>query len=99
MKSTSTQLVGHHKLVEDFKEYFPLTHVSSSLMFNPPMPVSDLVDWQFEKGFAPKTLTELYTGLVHTLLLRWLTTSCAQEKLVSSSVPEERELTFLTALA
>ena len=26
-----------------------------------------------KKEYAPKTLTELYTGLVHTLLLRYLT--------------------------
>ena len=47
-------------------------------MFNPLQCaiVTDLYrsHWQCgDKGFAPKTLTELYTGLVHTLLLRYLT--------------------------
>ena len=66
------------ELVEDFKEYLSSHPFSSSLMFNPLQCaiVTDLYrsHWQCEdKGFAPKTLTELYTGLVHTLLLRYLT--------------------------
>ena len=66
------------KLVEDFKEYLSCHPFSSSLMFNPLQcaTVTDLYrsHWQCgDKGFAPKTLTELYTGLVHTLLLRYLT--------------------------
>ena len=68
----------NQELVEDFKEYLSSHPFSSSLMFNPLQCaiVTDLYrsHWQFgEKGFAPKTLTELYTGLVHTLLLRYLT--------------------------
>ena len=66
------------ELVEDFKEYLSSHPFSSSLMFNPLQCaiVTDLYrsHWQCgDKGFAPKTLTELYTGLVHTLLLRYLT--------------------------
>ena len=66
------------ELVEDFKEYLSCHPFSSSLMFNPLQCaiVTDLYysHWQCgDKGFAPKTLTELYTGLVHTLLLRYLT--------------------------
>ena len=66
------------ELVKDFKEYLSCHPFSSSLMFNPLQCaiVTDLYrsHWQCgDKGFAPKTLTELYTGLVHTLLLRYLT--------------------------
>ena len=66
------------ELVQDFKEYLSCHPFSSSLMFNPLQCaiVTDLYrsHWQCgDKGFAPKTLTELYTGLVHTLLLRYLT--------------------------
>ena len=66
------------ELVEDFKEYLSSHPFSSALMFNPLQCaiVTDLYrsHWQCgDKGFAPKTLTELYTGLVHTLLLRYLT--------------------------
>ena len=66
------------ELVEDFKDYLSCHPFSSSLMFNPLQCaiVTDLYrsHWQCgDKGFAPKTLTELYTGLVHTLLLRYLT--------------------------
>ena len=66
------------ELVEDFKEYLSCHPFSSSLMFNPLQCaiVTDIYcsHWQCgDKGFAPKTLTELYTGLVHTLLLRFLT--------------------------
>ena len=66
------------ELAEDFKEYLSCHPFSSSLMFNPLQcaMVSDLYcsHWLCgDKGFAPKTLTELYTGLVHTLLLRYLT--------------------------
>ena len=66
------------ELVEDFKEYLSCHPFSSSLMFNPLQCaiVTDIYrsHWQCgDKGFAPKTLTELYTGLVHTLLLRYLT--------------------------
>ena len=66
------------ELVEDFKEYLSSHPFSSSLMFNPLQCaiVTDLYrsHWQCgDKGFAPKTLTELYTGLVHILLLRYLT--------------------------
>ena len=66
------------ELVEDFKEYLSSHPFSSSLMFNPLQCaiVTDLYHshWQCgDKGFAPKTLTELYTDLVHTLLLRYLT--------------------------
>ena len=68
----------NQELVEDFKEYLSSHPFSSSLMFNPLQCaiVTDLYrsHWQCgDKGFAPKTLTELYTGLVHTLLLRHLT--------------------------
>ena len=66
------------ELVEDFKEYLSSHPFSSALMFNPLQCaiVTDLYrsHWQCgDKGFAPKTLTKLYTGLVHTLLLRYLT--------------------------
>ena len=66
------------ELVEDFNEYLSSHPFSSALMFNPLQCaiVTDLYrsHWQCgDKGFAPKTLTELYTGLVHTLLLRYLT--------------------------
>ena len=66
------------ELLEDFKEYLSSHPFSSSLMFNPLQCaiVTDIYcsHWQTgDKGFAPKTLTELYTGLVHTLLLRYLT--------------------------
>ena len=66
------------ELVEDFKEYLSCHPFSSSLMFNPLQCaiVTDIYcsHWRNgEKRFAPKTLTELYTGLVHTLLLRYLT--------------------------
>ena len=66
------------ELVEDFKEYLSCHPFSSSLMFNP-LQCAIVTDiycsyWRNgDKGFAPKTLTELYTGLVHTLLLRYLT--------------------------
>ena len=66
------------KLVEDFKTYLSSHPFSSSLMYNPLQCaiVTDLYCCHWErgdKGFAPKTITELYTGLVHTLLLRYLT--------------------------
>ena len=66
------------ELVSDFKSYLSSHPFSSSLMFNPLQCaiVTDLYRCHWEhgnKGFAPKTLTELYTGLVHTLLLRYLT--------------------------
>ena len=66
------------ELVEDFKEYLSCHPFSSSLMFNPLQCaiVTDLYrsHWQCgDKGFAPKTLTELYTGLVNIILLRYLT--------------------------
>ena len=66
------------ELVEDFKEYLSCHPFSSSLMFNPLQCaiVTDLYSshWQCgDKGFAPKTLTELYTGLVNIILLRYLT--------------------------
>ena len=66
------------ELVEDFQEYLSCHPFSSSLMFNP-LQCAIVTDiycsyWRNgDKGFAPKTLTELYTGLVHTLLLRYLT--------------------------
>ena len=66
------------ELVEDINEYLSCHPFSSSLMFNP-LQCAIVTDiycsyWRNgEKGFAPKTLTELYTGLVHTLLLRYLT--------------------------
>ena len=66
------------ELVEDFKEYLSCHPFSSSLMFNPLQCaiVTDiyLSHWQRgDKGFAPKTLTEIYTDLVPILLLRYLT--------------------------
>ena len=66
------------ELVSDFNSYLSSHPFSSSLMFNPLQCaiVTDLYRSHWEsgnKGFAPKTLTELYTGLVHTLLLRYLT--------------------------
>ena len=66
------------ELVSDFNSYLSSHPFSSSLMFNPLhcAIVTDLYRSHWErgnKGFAPKTLTELYTGLVHTLLLRYLT--------------------------
>ena len=66
------------ELVEDFKSYLSSHPFSSALMFNPLQCaiVTDLYRSHWErgdKGFAPKTLTELYTGLVHILLLRYLT--------------------------
>ena len=68
----------NQELVENFKEYLSSHPFSSALMFNPLQCaiVTDLYrsHWQCgDKGFAPKTLTELYTNLVHTLLLRYLT--------------------------
>ena len=66
------------ELVEDFKSYLSSHPFSSALMFNPLQCaiVTDLYRSHWEsgdKGFAPKTLTELYTGLVHIMLLRYLT--------------------------
>ena len=66
------------ELVEDFKSYLSSHPFSSSLMFNPLQCaiVTDLYRSHWElgnKGFAPKTLTELYTGLIHIMLLRYLT--------------------------
>ena len=73
------------KLVEDFKTYLSSHPFSSSLMYNPLQCaiVTDLYCCHWErgdKGFAPKTITELYTGLVHTLLLRYLTHHPIHEK-------------------
>ena len=66
------------ELEEDFKKYLSSHPFSSSLMYNPLQCaiVTDLYRCHWErgdKGFAPRTITELYTGLVHTLLLRHLT--------------------------
>ena len=63
------------ELVKDFKEYLSCHPFSSSLMFNPLQCaiVTDLYrsHWQCgDKGFAPKTLTELYTGGVRRGM-RW----------------------------
>ena len=66
------------ELVEDFKSYLSSHPVSLALMFNPIQ--CAIVTYLYrshwergDKGFAPKTLTELNTGLVHILLLRYLT--------------------------
>ena len=66
------------ELVEDFKSYLLCHPFSSALMFNPLQCaiVTDLYrsHWKDgDKGFAPKTLTQLYTGLVHIMLLQYLT--------------------------
>lgn len=62
-------------LLSDFKSYLSSHPFSNSLMFNPLQCaiVTDTYCYHWrngDKGFAPKTLTELYTGLVHTLLIR-----------------------------
>ena len=64
------------ELVEDFKSYRSIQPFSS-LMFNPLLCAifTELYCSHWESGnkdFAPKTLTQLYTGLVHTLLVRYL---------------------------
>ena len=64
------------ELVEDFKSYLSF-HPFSSLLFNPLLCAifTELYCSHWESGnkdFAPKTLTQLYTGLVHTLLVRYL---------------------------
>ena len=65
------------ELLSDFKEYLSYHPFSSSLMYNPlqcAIVTNIYYDyWKHgEKECAPKTLTELYTRLVHTLLLRYL---------------------------
>ena len=65
------------EMESDFKSYLSSHPFSFSIMFNPLQCaiVTDLYlsHWNNEKKrFAPKTLTELYTGLFHTLLLRYL---------------------------
>ena len=99
------------ELVEDFKEYLSCHPFSSSLMFNPLQCaiVTDLYrsHWQCgDKRFAPKTLTELYTGLVHTLLLRYLTHDPVHKDRTwrlrnMSDLPEvvKQQLKAVTALA
>ena len=64
------------ELIEDFKSYRSFQPFSS-LMFNPLLCAifTELYCSHWESGnkdFAPKTLTQLYTGLVHTLLVRYL---------------------------
>ena len=99
------------ELVEDFKEYLSCHPFSSSLMFNP-LQCAIVTDiycsyWRNgHKGFAPKTLTELYTGLVHTLLLRYLTHHPVHKDRDwrlrdMSELPEDvkQELKAVTALA
>ena len=66
------------ELLLDFKSYLSTHPFSSSLMYNPlqcAIVTNIYYDYweQGKKEYAPKTLTELYTGLVHTLLLRYLT--------------------------
>ena len=68
------------ELLSDFKSYLSSHPFSSSLMFNPLQCaiVTDLYCSHWKRGdkrFAPKTLTELYTGLFHMLLLRHLTSN------------------------
>ena len=65
------------KLVEDFKLYLSSHPFSSSLMYNPLQCaiLTNLYCYHWEHGkesFAPKTITQFYTDLVHTLLLRYL---------------------------
>ena len=65
------------ELLSDFKEYLSYHPFSSSLMYNPlqcAIVTNIYCDyWKHgEKECAPQTLTELYTCLVHTLLLRYL---------------------------
>ena len=64
------------RLIEDFKSYLAF-QTFSSLMFNPLLCaiITELYcsHWvSGDKNFTPKTLTQLYTGLVHTLLVRYL---------------------------
>ena len=66
------------ELLSDFKSYLSTHPFLSSLMYNPlhcAIVTNIYYDyWEHgQKEYAPKTLTELYTGLVHTLLLRYLT--------------------------
>ena len=68
------------ELIEDFKSYRSFQPFSS-LMFNPLLCAifTELYCSHWESGnkdFAPKTLTQLYTGLVHTLLVRYLFAHC-----------------------
>ena len=63
-------------LIKDFKSYLDF-HPFSSLMFNPLLCaiVTELYCSHWESGdkdFSPKTLTQLYTGLVQILLERYL---------------------------
>ena len=65
------------KLVEDFKLYLSFHPFSSSLMYNPLQCaiLTNLYRYHWERGkesFAPKTITQFYTDLVHTFLLRYL---------------------------
>ena len=94
------------ELVSDFNSYLSSHPFSSSLMFNPLQCaiVTDLYRSHWEsgnKGFAPKTLTELYTGLVHTLLLRYLTHHPVHKDrdwMIQdlSDLPEDVKYTFIT---
>ena len=63
------------ELIEDFKSYRSFQPFSS-LMFNPLLCAifTELYcsHWESGNNFAPKTITQLYTDLVHTLLLRYL---------------------------
>ena len=73
------------ELAEHFRMYLSSHPFLSSLMYNPLQCaiVTDLYCSYWErgdKGFAPKTITELYTCLVHTLLLRYLTHHPVHEK-------------------
>ena len=98
------------ELLSDFKSYLSSHPFSSSLMFNPLhcAIVTDLYcnHWKHgDKRFAPKTLTELYTGLFHILLLRHLTSNPdfrgSQRIRNLSELPEElqQQVKAITELA
>ena len=64
-------------LLKDFRSYLSQHPFAASVMYIPLQccVITELYASQWERGgkhFAPKTLTELYAALVHTLLLRYL---------------------------
>ena len=101
---------SNSELFSDFKSYLSSHPFPSSLMFNPLQCaiVTDLYCSHWKRGdrrFAPNTLTELYTGLLHTLLLRHLTSNpdySGSHRIRSlSELPEEvqQQVKAITELA
>ena len=71
-------------LLKDFRSYISQHPFAASVMYIPLQCslITELYASQWERGgkhFAPKTLTELYTALVQTLLLRYMSEKLASQ--------------------